>query len=81
MSLFLSSLLHGLMKIKVGDVVVFNKRYRGLFPRRKSPGIVLGIKKRSIHGFGGVEVMWSDYGRKSVSNIAWLEVISENNFC
>lgn len=64
--------------MKVGDVVVICKRYRQIFPGRKGiPGIVLNIKKRSVHGWGEVRVLWSNTGRVSLINHDYLEVISE----
>ena len=65
-------------KMKVGDLVVVGKRYRQIFPRRKGvPGIVLNIKKRTVHGWGEVKVLWSNTGRVSLINRDYLEVISE----
>jgi hypothetical protein len=64
--------------MKVGDLVVIGKRYRQIFPKRKGvPGIVLNIKKRSVHGWGEVKVLWSNAGRVSLINRDYLEVISE----
>jgi len=64
--------------MKVGDLVVVGKRYRQIFPRRKGvPGIVLNIKKRTVHGWGEVKVLWSNTGRVSLINRDYLEVISE----